>query len=432
MKWSVLLGSGILSAMVLAGCGVSGRTSAQPSGNGTLHPALSSASPSSHVPTASSIHSPSLSSSSPNNETTSSTSAQQVARILVSAHPNSVEVNQNTVINGKVYLANGQGASHARISILGLPHDASGKTFNTNKFGEFSFDAQWAKPGTYTVSVGNGLVAWQTQVRVNSGAPASSASPSAANNLSSSIGPTALQALQYLSSHTTLILGAPTVVPHLPSPSGYLAAQAQASSTGWVVHLLETTRAYAVNNPQIPQHLIDAPQTYAAAIASFGVTHLTGTIPSSGNPQLPSFLWQEGLIASGMGPNALGPLTLTGDQSRTVNLGYGITGTLYQQNSFYSNLVWQEGEWTFVVMNTNKRQAVSIAQPVVTYLHTAYLPPHPGLVAINIGAHGAYTHLDWIANRMLYHINNDTLAVQNNAVEACQMAVSWHSYSGAN
>ncbi len=355
-----------------------------------------------------------------------------MARISLSASPNPIVVNQNTVISGNVYLANGKGVPNAEMSILGLPNDPSGKIFYTNKFGEFSFDVQWATPGTYTVSVGNGLVAWQTRVRVTPDAPSSSGSPSVANNPSSPWDSIELQALQYLSPRTELPLGAPAELPNLPSSSGYLAAQAQASSTAWVVHLLETTRRYDVNKPQIPQHLIDAPQTYAAAIASFGVTHLAGTIPSSGNPQLPLFLWQEGLVASGMGPNALGPLTLSGPESQVINLGYGITGTLYKQNSYYSNLVWHEGEWTFVVMNTSKQQAVSIAQPVVVYLHTAYLPPHPGLVAINIGVHGAYTHLDWIANRMLYHINNDTIALQNNAVGACQLAVSWHSYSGAN
>ena len=69
--------------------------------------------------------------------------------------------------------------------------------------------------------------------------------------------------------------------------------------------------------------------------------------------------------------------------------------------------------------------AVAIARPVVAYLHKAFLPPRPGLVAIGIGVHGIYTRVAWVKGPYVFHLENDLLW-GDNPVSACAMAVHWH------
>lgn len=252
---------------------------------------------------------------------------------------------------------------------------------------------------------------------------------------SSSLRPTAhptghsveLQALHYVASRTSLPVGAPTVLPRLPSPSGYWAGQVQASRLSWTVHLMETTEPYPINSQKIPQHLVDAPQSYAAAVASFGIMSLPGSAPAVG--QRTTFLWQESLISSGLNGNALGPLIPPDAQTEPVNLGDQTMGTWYQSNVESGTLIWHEGEWTLAVKGSES-SALGIARPVAVYLHKVSLPPHPGLVEIATGVHGVATRIDWVAQHALYHLNNDTVG-EHNALRACQMAVSWQAYPAA-
>ncbi len=235
-----------------------------------------------------------------------------------------------------------------------------------------------------------------------------------------------IQALQYVASRTSLPLGAPTVLPRLPSPSGYWAGQVQASSVAWTVHLMETTEPYQVNSVKIPQHLVDGPQSYAAAVASFGIMSLHGSAPAVGTAQWTNFLWQEGLISSGLQRNAMGPLIPPDAQTESVNLGDQIVGTWYRANAENGTLIWHEGDWTLAVKG-GESSALGMSRPVAAYLHKASLPPYPGLVEIATGVHGVFTRIDWVAQHRLYHINNDTVGAHN-ALRACQMAVSWQAY----
>nr|WP_243148208.1 hypothetical protein [Sulfobacillus thermotolerans] len=85
----------------------------------------------------------------------------------MTAQPNPITPQQPTTISDTVYLTNGQGAPHAKMTILGLPHDPTGETIYTNVSGQYQITAQWSQPGTYLVSVGNGMVGWQTHVVVH-------------------------------------------------------------------------------------------------------------------------------------------------------------------------------------------------------------------------------------------------------------------------
>ena len=237
-----------------------------------------------------------------------------------------------------------------------------------------------------------------------------------------------LQALHYVASRTSLPLGAPTVLPRLPSPSGYWAGQVQASQMSWTVHLMETAEPYQINSAKIPHHLIDAPQSCAVptAVASFGIMSLHGSAPAVGTAQWTTFLWQESLISSGMNGNALGPLIPPNAQSEPVSLGDQTVGTWYQANAESGTLIWHEGDWTLAVEDSES-SALKIARPVAVYLHKVSLPPYPGLVEIATGVHGVATRIDWVAQHALYHIDNDTVG-EHNALRACQMGVSWQAY----
>lgn len=168
-KYSAILSGVALGTVALAGCGTSGHSippatqSSQVSGQ-TSPRASFSASPSGTAPSSPSSSSPAAA---------VSTAPQQVAKIAVSASPNPVAVNQKVIISGTVFLADGDGAPDAAMTIMGLPSAPEGDTVHTNQHGQYSVAARWSHPGTYTVSVGNGLVGWQTHVVVDGSTPSS-------------------------------------------------------------------------------------------------------------------------------------------------------------------------------------------------------------------------------------------------------------------
>ena len=136
-----------LTTVALAGCGASGHSIAPVTQSSHVSEQTSSpsASPSSTAPSSPSSSSPAAS---------VSTAPQQVAKIVVSASPNPVAVNQKVVISGTVFLADGDGAPNAAMTIMGLPAAPDGDTVHTNQHGQYSVAARWSQPGTYTVSVG--------------------------------------------------------------------------------------------------------------------------------------------------------------------------------------------------------------------------------------------------------------------------------------
>lgn len=219
-----------------------------------------------------------------------------------------------------------------------------------------------------------------------------------------------------------LPLGGPTLLPPEPPSRLYLTAETETSQTAYTVHVLKTAQPLAVDSPALK-----SPKTHPQAVASFGVTRLSVHLPAVGSPHLAPDLWQDGLVASGLQPNALGPLEIGTGPGSSVSLGLGISATLYPVG-VDSTLVWHEGDWTLVVRDISKPNALAIGRNVVTYLHRAYMPPYPGLVVIGLGVHGFWTRLDWLEGTNLYRINNDLNSTAvSNPVAACEMAVHWQA-----
>lgn len=235
--------------------------------------------------------------------------------------------------------------------------------------------------------------------------------------------PVIAQALGDLSGHVHhLPLGGPTVLPPEPPSHTYLTAETSAHKTYWLVRAYKTSVPYAVNNPAIGKA-----GSHRIAIASFGVVRPTSAVPHSNQDARAAFLWRESLLATGLSPDDTGPLLPSSRAAEEkVDLGDGVNGTLLTVSAHTVTLLWHEGDWTLVVRDTTPQTAVAMARPVVAYLHKAYMPPYPGLVAIGIGVEGVYTRIAWMDGPFAYHLENDLLW-GNNPVAACAMAVHWHS-----
>lgn len=227
------------------------------------------------------------------------------------------------------------------------------------------------------------------------------------------------QALGDLVGHVHhLPLGGPTVLPPEPPSHTYLTAETSVRRNGWLVQVYKTDAPYAVDNPAIQR-----PASDPVAVADFGVIRPARRAPSKGGAA--AYLWAESLLATGDSVASAGPLLPSAHgPGETVDLGLGVQGTLLAVSDGTVTLVWHEGDWTLVVRDTTPDTAVAIARPVVAYLHKAYMPPHPGLVAIEIGVDGIGTRVAWIKGPYVYHIEN-RLRFGDNPTAACAMAVHW-------
>jgi hypothetical protein len=218
-----------------------------------------------------------------------------------------------------------------------------------------------------------------------------------------------------------LPLGGPTTLPEEPPSRAYLTALTSVTPHGWLVRVMKARHPYAVDNPAI-----ESQAAHAVQVATFGVVRPDGRPPRQAGAGMADYLWRQALAADGEGGAAGGPLVPPGRRGRTVALGDAISGRLVPVPSGAVSLVWHEGEWTLVVMDTTARTAVALARPVVAYLHRAFLPPHPGLVAIRIGVHGLVTRLAWLSGGDVFHVSNH-VEYKDNPVAACAMAVGWQA-----
>lgn len=252
------------------------------------------------------------------------------------------------------------------------------------------------------------------RLRILSGMPLS-----AAVSNSAKFPPVVAQALtDVYDQNRTLPLGGPTVLPPEPPSRLYLTAETVASRSAYTVHILKATAPLAVNSPALT-----SPKVHAQAVASFGVTRISVSLPPVGSPELAPDLWEDGLVARGLQPNAFGPLEIGTGPASHVSLGLGITATLLPVD-VNSTLVWHEGDWTLVVREMPKAIAMATGRRIVAYLHRAYMPPAPGLVVVDLGVHGLNTMIDWVKGNDLYRVTND-LSSGSNPVAACAMAVHW-------
>ncbi len=214
--------------------------------------------------------------------------------------------------------------------------------------------------------------------------------------------PVVSQALTWTHAHTALALGAPTWLPGMPSSTGaYLAATASATAAGWAVTLHGTAHPFGVNNPAIAAGASTHPWV------SFG----TQALSSSQRSTSPLSLLEA---YSQMGPSHP---AVTAGTPKQVALGEGITGTVYGNGT----VRWHEGDWTMVVQGTSGAADVAAAKPLVAYLHTAYLPPHPGLVDVFQNT----ASVDWINGHNLVSIQGGPVP----AIDVLHMAVTWRPWS---
>lgn len=128
------------------------------------------------------------------------------------------------------------------MTVLGLPHDPAGETLYTNGRGQYQITAQWSQPGTYRISVGNGMVSWQTPVVVDA---------SSSSHTATSTPPFAGQEVQrYTGHHTPQAL-----------PNGYLASSTPSHRTfsAQTDHRVEGFRGMLEGHPFVLDFYQDAP-----------------------------------------------------------------------------------------------------------------------------------------------------------------------------
>ncbi len=235
--------------------------------------------------------------------------------------------------------------------------------------------------------------------------PSTSSTASARRSSPSSYKPVVAQALQWLQARTHEPLGAPTWIPNISrTQTPYVSPTAQVSTRGWAISLHLTRHPYGVNNPAINQ----SPDTQNGV--SWGLNVMTpGQLATHRLTLLEAY--------SQMG-SSHPPITTGTPQA--VSLGTGITGSLYGNGT----IVWHEGDWTLIVQGTSATKTssdVAEAKALVTYLHTASLPPDPGLV--DVFQHTA--SVDWLAAHALFSI----MGCQEPAHDVLHMAASWHPVS---
>ncbi len=215
------------------------------------------------------------------------------------------------------------------------------------------------------------------------------------------------EALQWEQGHTTgLPLEGPAWVPSAPSA---LSAHASTDSANaaYTVGLWETTTALPVNSPQISTQ-----SPNAAPLAGWTVEAMAG----APNPAMLEAGNSEWIQPTGA------------DQS--VALGNGITGTAYSHGISGQNvdqttlIVWHEGAWTWEVSGPTMSADQSQAESVVAYLHQAYLPPAPGVGAVEVTGQGARTELVWQENGTQVRLMDD-IPSPSNPLDTAHMAVSW-------
>lgn len=105
-----------------------------------------------------------------------------------------------------------------------------------------------------------------------------------------------------------------------------------------------------------------------------------------------------------------------------ADLGNGIIGHEYE--GAYQDLIqWQRNAWTLQVYGGTTAQNQAVAQSIIQYLHTTFLPVATGRLSVDIGQTTGTT-IGWLFGEVLYTCDgSDTLA-------AVHMATSMREYPG--
>lgn len=322
-----------------------------------------------------------------------------VAQITIKVSPPTVHAGQYAMISGQLLNQYGKGAAYSPFSMTGLPQNPSYINGTANRDGRFSMRIFFPHAGTYVIGAGDGLVGTDVTVHV---LPA----------LWSSFAPAVVRdALKAIAGKTTLPLNGPFELP--PRASGYLTARAEALLSLYTVFVINTTRPLGINSPMINDYLTAKPM-----VAQFSEMRLRAKQPRPGAPNYlqylakynPRFVSQPSTAASG-----------------TLNLGLGIDASVYPvASTAKALLVWQEGDWTVEIQGGSAARERIAALPVVAYLHKYFLPPYPGIVAVQLtGQNTAWTQVDWMHGHVMSTVSDPTPS-PNNAVDTVEMATHWN------
>lgn len=223
---------------------------------------------------------------------------------------------------------------------------------------------------------------------------------------------------------TGLPLAYPSLLPPPPGPGfGYLTATTVGTATSWFVRLLDTTTPLGVNSPNISSHL----STAAPYVGSWGITLLGSALPVTTAPERASVLRNQNPLWS---PSEAA-IKATGSakiQVGATGAALGATVYTYNNNPATDKIMWAEGDWTIEVLGSTTKNEAALANLVVNYLHTHYLPPHPGLIMVQMtSASRAVTRIDWIeGDQLLYVAARQPMPI--NPVDAASMVVHWTPY----
>jgi hypothetical protein len=218
--------------------------------------------------------------------------------------------------------------------------------------------------------------------------------------------------------------GAPTMLPHTEL-KGFPAAVVRTIPDGWLAEVYLTTHPFKTNSPQILKKstngvLQNLTDWELGPSWSFSVRKITDT-------RIPA-------IHSKRMNNLLSGVSLNTDTEpwrswphHKVSLGHGIVGTMYQLENYSPTLVWDEGDWTFILPNSLSSTELQAAHAMVSYMNVRLLPPSPGVASVQNGVHGSYSSASFMQGKYIIRISMAGVNETNEAVGVLRMAVHWKS-----
>lgn len=228
-------------------------------------------------------------------------------------------------------------------------------------------------------------------------------------------------ALQQIHTHTTLTVAAPAKLPPAVNTSGYWTAKTTAYANLWSVTLLETSHPYAINSASISAN------TIIGAIASWGASVQTSGLSSQKDLETHNPLWSRLAVINAQASHQTTQVG-TAQDGRPAIL-YPVGGDQWTN----TRLVFTEGKWTVELIGSNAQSEEQVAYTIANDLHFQFLPPHPGLMMVELVAPSsaqstsltvAGTSLDWMNGTKINWVSVPDASL-NNPEQAISMAISW-------
>lgn len=166
--------------------------------------------------------------------------------------------------------------------------------------------------------------------------------------------------------------------------------------------------------------------TVAPYVGSWGISLLGSALPVTTAPERAGVLRNQNPLWS---PSEAA-IKATGSSKVTVgNQGAALEATVYTYGkNAGAKITWTEGNWTIEVVGSTAGNENPIANSVVDYLHTHYLPPYPGLIMVQMTSPtNAVTRIDWIQGDQLLYVAARQ-PMPTNPVDTAAMAVDWKTY----